>query len=70
MGRHTRDDLAEWAEVWQEKDPAAWVAPLRTGGARTERRIRQTLAERGLLLARRVGRRARRLRRALAKGGR
>jgi hypothetical protein len=70
MGRHGRDVSSEWAEIWQEQNPDVWMEPLRTGSARTERRIRQTLAERGLLLARRIGRRALRLRRVLAKGGR
>ncbi|MBB2914913.1 hypothetical protein FHS43_006225 [Streptosporangium becharense] len=71
MGRHRYDShLDEWAATWREQNPDAWLAPLRTGGTRTERRIRQTLAQRGLLLVKRAGRRALRLRRALVKGGR
>jgi hypothetical protein len=68
--RPRRVDLSMWTSTWESTNTDQWMAPLRNGGTRTERRIRHTLAERGLLLARRAGRRAERLRRVLAKGGR
>lgn len=69
----TAADVAEWDQRRKEmNDPDEWMAPLRTGGARVERQMWQTFRERSLLLAKRVGRRALKLRRALAlaKGGR
>jgi len=47
-----------------------WLRMLRTGGTRTARRISRTLRQRGLMLAKRTGRQARRLRTALAREGR
>ncbi|WP_084963301.1 hypothetical protein [Thermoactinospora rubra] len=67
----TPADVAEWERLRKEiTDPDEWLAPLRTGGTRVEHRMRQTMRERGLLLAKRVSRRARRLRAALWKGER
>lgn len=67
----TADDIAEFERVRKATtDPDEWMEPLRHGGARFEARMRQTFRERGLILAKRVGRRALRLRAALAKGGR
>ncbi len=68
--RPRRIDLSMWTSTWESTDTDAWMAPLRTGGTRTEHRIRATMRGRGLLLVRRAGRKALRLRRALAKGGR
>ncbi|MFG3439870.1 hypothetical protein ACGF0J_21705 [Nonomuraea sp. NPDC047897] len=68
-----RPDQSEWdawAQFQKGDDPDAYMAPLRTGGSRVEARLRQTMRERGLILAKRVGRKALRLRAALAKGGR
>ena len=74
-GRHTApqprvtdDVLAEWERIWRSQNPDEWMEPLRHGGSRVEREMRKTYRERGLLLAKRVGRRARRLRQALARG--
>ncbi|MEV1245170.1 hypothetical protein [Nonomuraea sp. NPDC049750] len=64
--------VSDW-DAWdprRESDPDRHMEPLRHGGARVEARMRQTFRERGLILAKRVGRRALRLRSALAKGGR
>ncbi len=68
--RPRRVDLSMWTSTWESTDTDAWMAPLRTGGTRTEHRIRATMRGRGLLLVKRAGRKALRLRRALAKGGR
>ncbi|GII88215.1 hypothetical protein Ssi03_62050 [Sphaerisporangium siamense] len=58
--RPRRIDLSMWEMTWKSTDTDQWMAPLRSGGTRAERRIRQTFADRGLLLVRRAGRRARR----------
>jgi hypothetical protein len=63
-------DLSMWHMTWKSTDTGAWMAPLRTGGTRTEHRMRATFRDRGLLLVKRAGRRALRLRQALAKGER
>jgi hypothetical protein len=71
MPRITAADVAAYDEKRKAiTDTDEWMAPLRTGGSRTERHLRKTMRERGLLLAKRVGRQAARLRAALAKGGR
>ncbi|MGW5259622.1 hypothetical protein ACWEQG_01525 [Microbispora sp. NPDC004025] len=77
MGRHTApqrkltdDVLAEWEQLWRSQNPDEWMGPLRRGGSRVEQRMRQTYRDRGLLLAKRVGRKALRLRQAISKGGR
>lgn len=65
-----------WVRLWpgQRKKTArlaaeaeAWTQAWRSGGTRAERQLRKTMRERGLLLVRRAGRRARRLRAALAR---
>ena len=69
-GRHakpTSDELDRWADIWNSNDPDRWMADLRRGGTRVEHRMRATYRERGALLVNRVGRRALRLRAALAK---
>lgn len=66
----TAADVAAYDQARRDMTPEQWMEPLRTGGSRTERHLRQTMRQRGLLLAKRVGRRALRLRQALAKGGR
>ena len=48
----------------------AWSRAWRSGGTRTGRRLSRTLRQRGLMLAKRAGRQARRLRSALAREGR
>lgn len=64
-------DVAEWDRRRAEMtDPNEWLAPMLTGGARAERRMVATFRERGMFLAKRVGRKALRLRAALARGGR
>lgn len=69
IARVTPDELADWEAIWAEQNPDAWMEPLRKGGARAEARMRATFRERGLLLARRVSRKALRLRRAVARMG-
>jgi hypothetical protein len=66
----TADDIAEFERRREEMTAEQWMEPLRHGGSRVEARMRQTFRERGLILAKRVGRKALRLRAALAKGGR
>lgn len=66
----TAADVAEFERRRKEMTAEQWMEPLRHGGSRVEARMRQTFRERGLILAKRVGRRALRLRAALAKGGR
>lgn len=64
-------EVAEWdLRRAAMLDADEWLDPLRTGGTRTEHRMRATFKERGLILAKRVSRKALRLRAALAKGGR
>lgn len=65
--KHTADVLSEWEQIWRSQNPDEWMEPLRHGGSRVEQRMRQTYRDRGLLLAKRVGRKARRLRQALAR---
>jgi hypothetical protein len=70
MPRITAADVTAYDQARRAiTDTDEWMAPLRTGGSRTERHLRQTMRERGLLLAKRVGRQALKLRAALAKGG-
>lgn len=80
MNRHhmpsrlaTAEDLSAW-DAWdalrKTDDPDEWMAPLRRGGTRAERQMRATFRDRGLMLARRAGRKALRLRAALADGDR
>lgn len=69
MPRITAEDVEAYERARREMTPEEWLTPLRTGGTRVERRMRQTMVDRGLLLAKRVGRQAARLRAALAKGG-
>ncbi|MGR6922654.1 hypothetical protein ACU635_51085 [[Actinomadura] parvosata] len=67
MPRITAADVAAYDQARKAiTDTDEWMAPLRTG---VERHLRQTMRQRGLLLAKRVGRQAARLRQALAKGG-
>ncbi|RBQ21537.1 hypothetical protein DP939_02175 [Spongiactinospora rosea] len=61
-------DLADWERIWRETDPDAWLAPLLSGGTRVERAMTRTMRERGQLLAKRVGRRAARMRAAIWRG--
>ncbi|MEV0616092.1 hypothetical protein AB0I81_22455 [Nonomuraea sp. NPDC050404] len=61
-------DWDDW-DPKRETDPDRHMEPLRHGGRRVEARMRQTFRQRGLILAKRVGRQALRLRQALAKGG-
>ncbi|MEU4577468.1 hypothetical protein [Nonomuraea sp. NPDC023979] len=70
MLKITAADVAEWEQRRKAMSPEEWLEPLRHGGTRTERRMRATMRERGQLLARRVSDQAKRLRAALAKGGR
>lgn len=70
MPRLTVADIEEWDRRRSAMTAEEWMEPLRTGGNRTEHRMRATMRERGLLLVNRVSRRARRLRQALARGGR
>ncbi|MDX3109719.1 hypothetical protein, partial [Nonomuraea angiospora] len=66
----TAADVAAYDRAREEMTPDEWMEPLRTGGARVERSLRQTMRERRLLLVNRVSDATRRLRKALAKGGR
>ena len=70
MPRITAADVAAYDKARKAMTPEEWMEPLRTGGARVERSLRQTMRERGLLLTNRVSAATRRLRKALAKGGR
>lgn len=66
----TPEDVAAYDLARKTMDADEWMGPLRTGGGRVEARMRATFRERGLILAKRVSRKALRLRAALAKGGR
>lgn len=70
MPQLTVADIEEWDRRRSAMTAEEWMKPLRTGSNRTEHRMRATMRERGLLLVNRVSRRARRLRQALARGGR
>lgn len=65
MPQVTVGELDSWERLWRSQNPDEWLAPLRAGGTRVERRLRRTYRERGLLLAKRVSNRARRLARRL-----
>lgn len=66
----TAADVAAYDQARDTMTAEEWMEPLRTGGGRVERSIRQTMRERGLLLVNRVSDATRRLRTAIAKGGR
>ena len=70
MPKITAADVTAFDQKRRAMTPDEWMEPLRTGGSRVERSLRQTMRERGLLLANRVSAATRRLRKALAKGGR